>query len=180
MKKIILLLLLLLSISNIVFAEATNDDNDLYKYFYLEQSSNKLPYYKLPYNIVINKVDFSKSNLSIIDNNSKSLFSMDIIGPGKSFYFVNTRDKMNDLVYFFTDGSGHFLNDFKIVGEKDGKLQKLFDIYDIPANVLDDIVAGCQMSIYRSESDGLVYIVLSSVSGKGISISWDGQKYIYK
>ncbi|WP_196590504.1 hypothetical protein [Pectinatus frisingensis] len=132
------------------------------------------------YNILITREKGAKTKLFIIDMDLNVLFKTTILGNGYSFYFANTRDNKSDLIYYFIDGSGGFLNDFKIIGEKDNKVQELFDVSSISKGAFSNIAKGCQMKIYKSQSDNLVHIDLISDNRIGISIYWNGGKYVYK
>lgn len=160
-------------------------DSDLYRCFYLEGCPKILQYHEdnknRLYKICIEKINTNMSNLSIINKHRNIIYSTTIYGLGNKIYFVKIRDNKIDIIYFFVDGSGAFLNDFKIIGEQDGKIKELYDIKNIPSDKLENVSKGCRMYIYRSIHDNQIRIILyNSTTKYKICIEWNWNKYICK
>ena len=110
--------------------------------------------------------------ITIRDTDNNSVFSLDVIGGyiGQSFWYItHLRGTAEpELVYFFVDGTGNYLNDFKIIGTlPSGSLGVLFDINALPPDRLP-LGANCTLTIKQA---GRTELLLNSNTGY-MSIYW--------
>jgi len=120
----------------------------------------------------LNEKTLEGTLITIKDADNRRIFSLDVIGGyiGQSFWYItHLRGTAEpELVYFFVDGTGNYLNDFKIIGTlPNGSLGVLFDINALPPERLP-LGANCTLKIQQTKR---MELLLSSNTGY-MSIYW--------
>ena len=145
----------------------------------------EMPYYELSgtaaYRIQLTKVKQEKSykrsvELQILDQTGKSEFTTEISGNGTDFYFLTSRTDtaVPDLAYVFLDGTGAFLNDFRIIGQVNGQFQELFTYGDLPEEARIVLGSYCRVGQVPGKSG---YAVMLSGGSGWAKLRWDGSRY---